>query len=148
MRISDWSSDVCSSDLIQGHWQFIAPILVGLVQSRRVRATIGRHFLINECAQFDNLERQLTADRVHFLAAPDRRQQVFVPLTDGDCGADVLHVSAQKLANSPFEKLSWPACAARHRGGRKTALTRQVGQPLIPVSSNQRDRKSKRLNSS
>src|SRR3546814_3706949 len=73
MRISDWSSDVCSSDL-----------------------------------------------------------------TDGDCGADVLHVSAQKLANSPFEKLSWPACAARHRGGRKTALTRQVGQPLIPVSSNQR----------
>src|SRR3546814_4533386 len=130
MRISDWSSDVCSSDLIQGHWQFIAPILVGLVQSRRVRATIGRHFLINECAQFDNLERQLTADRVHFLAAPDRRQQVFVPLTDGDCGADVLHVSAQKLANSPFEKLSWPACSARHRGGRKTALTRQVGQPL------------------
>src|SRR3546814_13860330 len=85
MRISDWSSDVCSSDL-----------------------------------------------------APDRRQQVFVPLTDGDCGADVLHVSAQKLANSPFEKLSWPACAARHRGGRKTALTRPVGQPLLPVSSNKR----------
>src|SRR3546814_20760834 len=67
MRISDWSSDVCSSDLLQ----FLGELILVQINARRLRDHIGRPVIIKGgCA----LEFAISGDRLDLRTAQIKRQ--------------------------------------------------------------------------
>src|SRR3546814_11339304 len=64
MRISDWSSDVCSSDLLQGLGS--GRVREGLIGDEDVieRKTVGNELLRLQPLRFNRLEKHRCADRI------------------------------------------------------------------------------------
>src|SRR3546814_4316729 len=65
MRISDWSSDVCSSDLLAEHWKCRAIVLNPVVYAARDLATqVGEHTMYHSNDPFVFLPERSEERRV------------------------------------------------------------------------------------
>src|SRR3546814_3702365 len=132
MRISDWSSDVCSSDLLALEHQ--AERRIGKRAQRSVAADrIGAHRAMDERARQADVERAITRLRIG-LGRPVAIEQM-----EPRAGAEPLaHIVSVGEAELPFRDETQlhviePAIDEARRGGRAG----EIG-----------DRKSTRLNSS
>src|SRR3546814_10369595 len=125
MRISDWSSDVCSSDL--GNPSTVVPGLMAIGEA----ACVSVHGA-------NRLGSNSLLDLVVFGRSAARRCAEI--LTPGEKQAP-LRVEAGDAALDPFDRL-------RHADGEiPTALLREEMQPALQGHAAVLDRKSKRLNS-
>src|SRR3546814_3213217 len=151
MRISDWSSDVCSSDLVGG-----VAAVAGILPHLRFRFALDADLLGGET---DLRGKSATAARLALATVTDRHADRFAGAGDADlaaaagCVADAVghfaaflsatRTSASRLASAPN---SAPAAA--------TAALASPGlkpRPVRAVTASARgpgDRKSTRLNSS
>src|SRR3546814_3133741 len=120
MRISDWSSDVCSSDLLHGGLD-AADIADQLVD----REVLAQQHLVADHQRLDGI-------RI-FVGEPDRRDHF--GLVDGEVGAepDALHDADAVAAGFLWHDIE--------------AFARRVGAHAAGDAMHA-DRKSKRLNSS
>src|SRR3546814_9045513 len=116
MRISDWSSDVCSSDLVEEH----AP--GGRLDRRVEMRTIGEHDLRCLTAEFETDALQVAFAGIDHQLAPDRARA-------GEGDHIDLHVPGERLAGGIAE----PRDHIAHARGSSEEHTSDL-QPLMRIS--------------
>src|SRR3546814_12493454 len=119
MRISDWSSDVCSSDLLDvgGRALGAGLQLVGQRQ-RQPRLRVGGRFRAHGTRELD-------------LDVADLGRSGFAPVDLGDCGDAVGFHVPLRSAPSPAVALAWVLPPAAVSAACRSALT---SPPLLSFS--------------
>src|SRR3546814_14590451 len=120
MRISDWSSDVCSSDLLQKTYPDAAISAQPVAMVAAIGSDISRPGLVPDAL------RALDDAGIAMIAMQHQIRNVDVQFTaassDFDAAVSVLHKALVEAADAPAEGPHAARCR-RPRGGRKSVLS-------------------------
>src|SRR3546814_9509524 len=139
MRISDWSSDVCSSDLLDGHE------IIGLKPNVLAARGILRMFQLTRLfRQITALDNLLVSGRALGLGAAEARLRAEELAHDLGLSA-VLHLDAGRLSGGQQKLLEFGTCFMKPP---RIALLDEPFAAVHPTMRQTIDRKSNPLNSS